>query len=214
MNPTHPSRLLSISDDVEPVHHDVVSTAPLDPVALQQRFPLHSAIANNKTDSIVETIRQAHTEDPSSIHRGDENGFQPIFVAVIIGNVAAVRALVALGVQEDLIRRDNTDGLTVREICDREMHTSREFQETLIGKWAGYTNNQLQIHLMIKRAMGDEVQETDDEYLAARKWGCSCGKCVDGWLSPMMLYRLQRMRYLQKVFHSVLILFIRHVRYV
>ncbi|KAJ7183104.1 hypothetical protein C8R46DRAFT_1209278 [Mycena filopes] len=35
------------------------------------------------------------------------------------------------------------------------------------------------------------MSATDDQYIAKKKWGCTCEKCHGGWLSPRTLIRLQ-----------------------
>jgi hypothetical protein len=180
-----------MSDDIEPAHTNFSPPTALDRATQSQRFPLHQAIATVSDESLENVIRTAHNIDPTSIRSKDDSGFQPIFLATGYGKLNAVRTLLALGIQDDLTQRDNADGLTALEVCAKEMRSTREFQETLLGKWDGYPEEQLRIKVMLKRAMGHTIGMTDDEYAVAKKWGCSCGSCVAGWLSPRVIWRLQ-----------------------
>ena len=108
-----------------------------------------------------------------------------------------MRTLLALGVRDDLIRRDKSDGLTPLEVCAKEMQSIREFQETLLGRWDGYAEDQLKIKVILKRAMGHTIGMSDDEYVAAKKSGCTCGSCIAGWFSPRTIWRFQGRHNLQ-----------------
>ena len=196
-NPDHPSRRLPMSDDIEPAHNDFPPPTALDRTTQSLRFPLHHAIATIDDESIENILRMAHSTDPTLIHRRDDSGFHPLFLATSFGRLYAVRTLLALGVRDDLIRRDNSDGLTPLEVCAKEMQSIREFQETLLGRWDGYAEDQLKIKVMLKRAMGHTIGMSDDEYVAAKKWGCTCGSCIAGWFSPRMIWRFQGRHNLQ-----------------
>jgi hypothetical protein len=107
-------------------------------------------------------------------------------------NIFALRALISLGLSdEDFNSRDNGDHLTPLEACSAAMCSSRELEEILMyDGWKGYSDISLHIKATLKRAMGHPMPPTNEEYVAKKKWGCTCGKCHGGWLSPRMLIRL------------------------
>jgi hypothetical protein len=194
-----------MSDDIEPAHNNFAPPTELDRATQSERLPLHHAIATVNDASIENIIRTAHSADPTSIHQQDDNGFQPLFLAAGLGKLEAVRTLLALGVQDDLTRRDNADGLTALEVCAKEMRSTREFCETMLHKWDGYPEEQLRIKVMLKKAMGQNIGMSDDEYVIAKKWGCTCNHCVAGWLSPRMIWRLQGRYSLQFAMHRLIL---------
>ncbi|KAF9245245.1 hypothetical protein BU15DRAFT_41028 [Melanogaster broomeanus] len=191
-NPSHPSRLLPIENDIDPEpnlqqSHLVNPFLPPEPEILPV---LHTAVARDKTPSVATTIHAARGVDPTSLSAQDQQGLRPIYVAVAAENLPAVRALLSSGVREDLFKRDNVESMTPLEECAKTMKATRDFSETLIGDWNGYSDESLLIKAALKRAMGHEMPSTDEEYAKERKYGCSCGRCVAGWLSPKMQFRL------------------------
>lgn len=215
---THPSRSLSIDNDVEEHefnrHFD--EQPRLDAERITQHVeamrnssggtealddpscPLHVMIAATRLDlpvpDIAQKIRGAYSRDPSSIHLKDENGFTPLHLAATFANFEAVQALLSLppdsGIFADLHLRNNSQGLTPLEACEREMRNLREFSETLLGTWKGHSVSALRIVYLLKRAAGEEIQGSEDDFIAGSRWGCTCGQCTDGWLSSRMRYRL------------------------
>ncbi|KAF9221335.1 hypothetical protein BS17DRAFT_768642 [Gyrodon lividus] len=179
-DPSHPSRHLPAEDDIDlqPNPWEVQMPSSFDPFHPPESevLPaLHTALARNKTPLVAEIIRAAYAVDPASLSAQDKH----------------VRALLSFGVQEDLFKRDNAEYMTPLEECAKKMRSTREFSETLIGDWNGYPDESLLIKASLKRAMGHEMPSTDEEYIKQRKYGCSCGSCVAGWLSPRMQFRLR-----------------------
>ncbi|KAJ7721720.1 hypothetical protein DFH07DRAFT_760315 [Mycena maculata] len=185
-DPKHPSRMNHYLDDFDPDRKFTNSTEPF------VRRTLHDAIHEDNSQSIVQFIRDAHAADSTCIRQPDSTGFCPIFVAVKSDNLYAVRTLISLGLsEEDLSSRENGDHLTALEALNADMRSGREFQEIFTRQlWAGYSDTKLLLEAALKRAMGHPMPATDAEWVAKKKWGCTCGKCLDGWLSPRTLRRL------------------------
>lgn len=62
-----------------------------------------------------------------------------------------------------------------------------------MGIWNGHEKNDLMAEYYVKRALGEIgnlVSEADFE--AKRKWGCTCGACLGGYMSPRMCFRINR----------------------
>ncbi|CAL1705726.1 unnamed protein product [Somion occarium] len=179
--------------------------------AHMQRYMLHHLIAASSATmagplgmpmlpqlaqlpQIEQTIAQVNITNPDAIHRQDEQGMTPLHLAAGMHNLRALRALLgpSLGpnnARSELERRDNTDGVTPLEACEREMRNDKEFRETMLGAWNGYPDEGLRCAYELRRAMGEEVGD-ETTYVRSKKWGCTCGQCVDGWLSPRMGYRI------------------------
>ncbi|OSX58731.1 hypothetical protein POSPLADRAFT_1152251 [Postia placenta MAD-698-R-SB12] len=211
-DPNHPSRALSPSADSEwlgrtPAQDEkdeiigmsldintglpkVRTTADVKREERSKLFPLHYRIYDDQSQDIAEYIRAAFTEDPESIRRKDAYGFTPLYVAAAVVNVVAVRTLLELGVGSDVFDRASGDGLTPLMACEAKLRGERDFAETmLLSGWEGHREDGLRTEAMLKRAMEQGVG-TDEQYIISKKWGCTCGKCAGGWLSPRTLNRL------------------------
>ncbi|GLB40821.1 hypothetical protein LshimejAT787_0900360 [Lyophyllum shimeji] len=192
-NPSHPSRAVPVSADAEEQgsHFAAAAEQDLSPEEAGQRFPLHYAITNTQGPAIVDVINTSYQSDPASIHTADASGFTPIHVALSIANAHATRALLQLGVAPDLQSAENARGVTPLEGLAAQMRSAREFVETVVGEWKGHAEEMLRCEFMARRAMGlPTAADTEDAYVAQRKYGCTCGVCAGGWLSKRMRFRL------------------------
>lgn len=158
---------------------------------IAKKYPLHFAITNSKGQETIETIKSYYEVNPASIHEPDAYGFTPIHLALSTANPAAVRALLELGVEEDMKNTNNFEGRTPLENLTSAMESSRSFLETILGQWKGYENDELECEFLMKHAMGESAMpNTLSEYKAKRRFGCTCGICAGGWLSKRMRFRL------------------------
>ena len=106
-------------------------------------------------------------------------------------SLPAVRKLLELGVREDLDNFNNAEGVTAVEKLEETMRTSREFAEALLPTWEGHATDALKAEFLVKRLMGlPTMADNETTYAEKRKWGCTCGTCAGGWLSPRMRFRL------------------------
>ncbi|KAJ7178749.1 hypothetical protein C8R43DRAFT_871920 [Mycena crocata] len=187
-DPEHPSRKIAHLHDFDPCEKYLGGPDPIP------RFALHDMIFEDKSENIGQRIRDAHAADPASIEQPNTKGFRPIHVAVKSANLPALRTLIALGLaEESFTSRDNGDHWTPLEACEGDMRSSREVAEIFkhVGGWEGFEETALWMQAALKRAMGHAMPPTDDEYVAKQKWGCTCGRCIGGWLSPRTLIRLK-----------------------
>ena len=127
----------------------------------------------------------------------DPNGFTPVHGAAACENPHALRELLALGpsgMAEDLKSTNNRDGMTSLEALKSSMRSTKEFMETLLHKWDDYDDEGLRCEYLVQKALGGlpalVTVETEEVYIKKRKFGCMCGMCTDGWLSPRMRVRL------------------------
>jgi len=130
------------------------------------------------------------------VHLRDPNGFTPVHGSAASENPHALRVLLALdpsGMAEDLKSTKNRDGMTPLEALKSSMRSTKEFTETILHKWDGYSDEGLRCEYLVQKALsglpvlGAEMEEV---YIKKRKFGCTCGMCTDGWLSPRMRIRL------------------------
>ena len=93
---------------------------------------------------------------------------------------------------EDLKSARTKDGMTSLESLQSSMRSTREFMENLLHKWDGYNDEGLRCEYLVQKALGGlSAAETEEVYIKKRKFGCTCGMCTDGWLSPRMRFRLR-----------------------
>ena len=115
-------------------------------------------------------------------------------VAAASENAHALRALLSLDpdrIAEDLKDKKNKDCITPLEALEISMRSTKELLEMLVGMWRGYSDDALSCEYLLKKAMGLPMVATGEgEYIKKRKFGCTCGTCTDGWLSPRMRFQL------------------------
>ncbi|KDR66028.1 hypothetical protein GALMADRAFT_259860 [Galerina marginata CBS 339.88] len=211
-DPAHPSRKLPVSADPEPPWRAFdlanATTPKLTIGEVKTRFPVHYAITTNKTASLAATLVAAHGTDAGILRARDAEGMTPVFIAAASENLLALRVLLDLdpqGVAEDLINAQNAQGMTPLEALQSSMRSTREFSETLLGKWDGYPDAGLQCEYVLAKAMrlplvldGEGNPVKAGMYVKKRKYGCTCGKCTGGWMSPRMRFCLATQAALQK----------------
>ncbi|KAF8066500.1 ankyrin repeat family protein [Lyophyllum atratum] len=193
-DPDHPSRKIPICADPDEQSGDFDTPADqaLTSEQVEAKYPLHIAIVNVSGAQVADAIKAHYENDPSSIHKADASGLTPIHAALGRANVHAVQALLDLGVADDMQDAQNAGGMTPLEGLADKMRSTREFVETMLGVWNGYSTDELTCEFLAKRAMGmPTLADNLEAYVAKRKWGCTCGVCVGGWLSKRMRFRLE-----------------------
>ncbi|KNZ80259.1 hypothetical protein J132_06685 [Termitomyces sp. J132] len=161
------------------------------PEEVKQNYPIHFAVVNTHGQEVIDTIRRHYQSDPACIHNPDASGFTPIHAALGRANLNAVQVLLELDVTEDLKNAKNIEGTTPLESLTSAMQSSREFLGIFMGQWDGYTQDDLTCEFLVKRVMGMPLISNNlEEYIAKRRWGCTCGECAGGWLSKHMRFRL------------------------
>lgn len=112
-------------------------------------------------------------------------------MAAGVQNMHALRTLLELGVGGDLQDAANKLSTTPLETLDSNMRSSRQFMDSILGVWNGYSPEEMTCQYLLKKALGMPfVPSSEPEYVEQRKLGCTCGQCADGWLSPRMRFRL------------------------
>ncbi|ETW75151.1 hypothetical protein HETIRDRAFT_330631, partial [Heterobasidion irregulare TC 32-1] len=183
-NKEHPSRQVAAADDIGDFH-----TRPEGAEA--QTTHCTSWVRDEWRENLDEAgmnvcIHATHAMAPTLVHEQDDLGYTPLHIAASLGNVRAVQDLIALGVEEDLAKRDYGDGRTPLEVCMKQACDSKEKQETYVELDTDY----LRVQWLLQQAMGYPGLENEVLYVRKRKFGCTCEQCEDGWLSPRMRFRL------------------------
>lgn len=144
----------------------------------------------DKTAAVEQAIQTLYAKDPACVHAEDNKEVVPICAAAEAANLPAIKTLISLGVSEDLLRRNPATGYTALESCRYKMTSERESLE-ISGRWEVFDKTHLLIEVALKRAMGHFIGMSDEKYAERSKFGCTCGGCAGGWLSPQMRFRLQ-----------------------
>ena len=191
-NPLHASRSLPADSDVKEQRYGK------SPIVMG--MPLHEIIERGPLDEPVpdvdRAIRLAYAKDSTFVKVKNESGYTPLHMAVKCENVSAVRSLLALpvesGIREELDLHDHPRGFSPEESCRSVMSVTRRSMEAITGTWPGWTFTEGAPHILylLKRARGELAGLSEDAFIHTLRWGCTCGQCADGWLSPRMRYRL------------------------
>lgn len=151
------------------------------------------------TEDVADAIREAYRRDPALIRQKDNRGFALIHTAANAANLRAIQALLALpsesGVVEDaLCSMENQAERTAVELCEHYMLNLKHHAQTLPDQqWNGHSPDALRCEILLKNAEGfGMIPLSEEAYIASRKWGCTCERCTDGWLSERMRYRMLR----------------------
>lgn len=59
------------------------------------------------------------------------------------------------------------------EACEREIRSDREFSETLPPSWEGSKPDALRVLYLLKKAAGEDIQVTQEQFVKDRRWGSS-----------------------------------------
>ncbi|KAI0784413.1 hypothetical protein C8Q75DRAFT_810189 [Abortiporus biennis] len=161
----------------------------------QSLNPMLQAQANvqNPRKPISDVLKEAFTKDPDSLKVRDIDNRTVLHLAAEKNNVEALRTLLSpplLSVTQDMLGiRDCAHGYTALNDCEFGMNDMKTFSESLLGRWDGHADDALKCAYLLRKAMGRaNVRdiETEDEYIKKNKFGCTCGECAFGWLSPRM----------------------------
>ncbi|KAK0499412.1 ankyrin repeat family protein [Armillaria luteobubalina] len=199
-NPNHPSRRILPESDVESLEDRFPDsgTPTISPIELlahgpdtideerRNKYPLHYAIVDQNTPDITAVIQSFYDRDPASIHVPDDRGFAPVFIAARASNIHALNKLIEIGVTEDLKNTNNIEGVTPLDGVLDSMQSTREFCEAMLGTWPGNSEADMKIVRILKTAM--KLPADGDNQL---QFGCTCGQCSGGWLSPRMRFALR-----------------------
>ncbi|KAF7295980.1 Ankyrin repeat family protein [Mycena kentingensis (nom. inval.)] len=121
----HPSRLVPAGSDAAAPQQDFPNPTPdATPEQMRQSYPLHWAIANDKTSAIISTVQSAYNSNAASITAPDALGFTPLHMAAGKARVDVVQLLLELGAASELENARNQSGLTPLELLQGEMRAT------------------------------------------------------------------------------------------
>ncbi|KAJ3544318.1 hypothetical protein NM688_g5758 [Phlebia brevispora] len=157
-----------------------IDTMSVAPPTSRCKYPLHSAIRSTglTEQSVIQTLREAYTSDPSSLSQVDDEGRTPIAVAAITANLPAVIALLEIA-GEQTAEGDDLLGL---QVTDKMSETAASHNLRILSE-----NPRFQINNMLEKAS----RELRDGFIRNSLPPCICRKCTEGWFSPRMRFRLR-----------------------
>ncbi|KAL1744515.1 hypothetical protein HDZ31DRAFT_38470 [Schizophyllum fasciatum] len=187
---SHPSRSLPASKDLDVDFFKFTDSLNRD--GFMRKYPLHASMDPQfphlpSSAEVVAAIHAAYTQDPTSIHAQDHRGYTPIFLAAIKGYVSAVETLLSLAdCRADILSRDNVeDSRNAIEAHDERIRFVVKLAERVTPSPTGFSQENLKMQYLLRKATGEEVS-TLEKYAEQRRYGCTCGQCRGGWLSPRM----------------------------
>ncbi|TCD68454.1 hypothetical protein EIP91_010740 [Steccherinum ochraceum] len=167
-----------------------------------RRFPIHHAVESGPeslpymipgTGPPIDTfIQQQYRQSPSSVRERNRKGFTPLHAAAAHKNLRAVRELLKpqYGALGDLDNRQNVEGVTPLEFLWLILRKERQEQEMSGITWRGYSPDAIEVAWTLRHAAGEDIG-TSKKFIEKYRWGCTCGKCTEGWFSPRMRYRIR-----------------------
>ncbi|KAF9479112.1 hypothetical protein BDN70DRAFT_932870 [Pholiota conissans] len=177
--------------DAEELKNEFKQKTAMSPEQWKLKYPLHSVISTNMTSEISAILSVVHALNATTIHTSDDHGFTPLHIAAAHANVRAVRVLLELGGEIDLRNLSNSEYMTPLEKVQDKMRRDRELTETMRLNWEGHSRDALTCEYLMKKMLHIPLENSEEEYFAKRRLGCSCGSCLDHWLSPRMIESLQ-----------------------
>ncbi|TRM60522.1 hypothetical protein BD626DRAFT_571594 [Schizophyllum amplum] len=211
---SHPSRLMAASDDLDIDFHKYHYRSNMldDDLAarLRRDYPLQTLMdpfySRSEMMSVrcngaprppppsmarmVAAVRDAYNQDSALIHVRDEQGFTPIYVAASKGYLPVVETLLFFANSRvDILDRDNVRDRNAIEAHEECMRASLLLAKALLPNQCGYLEGDLALQHALRKAAGEDVGAVQD-YIAKKRYGCTCGQCLGGWLSPRMAYAL------------------------
>ena len=80
-----------------------------------------------------------------------------------------------------LFSRNNANGLTPLEVCEQRQRRLRERTELdPLRVWTGFQAHALRIIYLLKRAMGEDLGMSEDQFVTQNQYGCTCEQLTDG----------------------------------
>ncbi|KAG6852335.1 hypothetical protein C0991_000626 [Blastosporella zonata] len=146
---------------------------------------IHWCILNTPGPQVIDAIKNYHASYPYMIYQRDGFGVTPLELAFRINNRFAAEAIQQLDMERRTVAQTQRPMAPVPSLLETKL--LRLLRLVKIQN-DGYPMDELTQEFAIKRVPGMPVRLED--YIEQRKWGCMCGKCTEGWLSPRMRYRL------------------------
>ena len=161
---------------------------------LQDRLPVHHAIVTLSDEHCVEFFRNFETSDMSLDEWGKSDRFHRNALHIAAGalKVQSVRWLLENADQGQRLSSARTvEGYTPQEELESHLEAKRAQRDhgmmttNISDNFSGYPSEAIECLAALRG-----VNEASETQHAKLKYGCTCGSCIDGFLSPRMKFAL------------------------
>ncbi|MCJ1254661.1 hypothetical protein MMC24_002476 [Lignoscripta atroalba] len=189
-DPLHPSRTLAAIDDYDPPDGPNMEGQSLADVS-----PIHSAIAELHDVAVVTFLDQYHASHAftdASWRVLDEDGNTILHLAARYSKLNALRWLLGKSISAEFLAARNYAGETPLEALETLLETNRTRREVMMmtipvsDDFMGHAKDSVDCLLELK-CLRNPTADT----ILRTTYGCTCGECVGGFLSPRMMFTLQ-----------------------
>lgn len=208
-DPDHPSHRIASADDfnapqyqsddlqievIDREDNDAAEARELE--KLKQMRPLHHAVIVLADNDCVEYLNQQRTLIPitdAAWEAVDRSGNTILHLTATKSKIKSLIWIMDSRLGTTLIGVRNHEGYTPLEALQSHLESTRVKKE-LMGRWLiraasddfrGFSNEAI---LCLCRLRG--MRSTTRKEFAQIKGGCTCGECIEGFLSPRMLLAL------------------------
>ncbi|MCJ1366747.1 hypothetical protein MMC16_005877 [Acarospora aff. strigata] len=206
-DPEHASHRIAPADDFDPPQHpsndldsddndifDDIEARSLE--KLQQNRPLHHAITAQADNDCVEYLNQRRIIAPvtdAAWEAVDRSGNTILHLAANNSKTKTLHWIMDSGLDTKLINVRNYEGYTPLEALESTLDSTR-IKKELQGAhliwpasddFRGFGEESVLCLLRLRGKRNPSMKE-----IARIKCGCTCGECIQGFLSPRMLHAL------------------------
>ena len=194
----HPAHLLWPQDDyMRPAalwfspRDDVQDFPILTPVPKQGNFE-HTTLKDIEAKELLEARLQSHPTTHPSWLSVDRHGNNILHILAREYKSEALTWTLSLPFADSLRSVRNIEGETPLETLETQIESDRSFREVALArvvvadKYTGLTPNQLQCLEQLKC-----IESPSHDELRRLCFGCTCGLCLGGFLSPRVAYSLE-----------------------
>ena len=194
----HPAHLLMPQDDyMRPAallfspRGDIQDFPILGPVPEQNKFE-HTTLKDIEAKEILEARIQSHPATHPSWLSVDRHGNNILHNLAREYKAEALTWILSLPFADSLRSVRNLEGETPLEALETQIESDRSFTEVALArvveadKYSGLASNQLQCLGQLKR-----IENPSNDELRRLCFGCTCGLCLGGFLSPRVAYSLE-----------------------
>ena len=194
----HPAHLLTLQDDYTrpaalwfPTRGDVQDFPLLGPVPNQGNFE-QTTLKDIEAKELLEARIQFHPATHPSWLSVDRHGNNILHILAREYKTEALTWILSLPFADSLRSVRNLEGETPLEALETQIESDRSFREIGLARvvmaddFSGLASNQLQCLRQLKR-----LENPSHDELRRLCFGCTCGLCLGGFLSPRVAYSLE-----------------------
>ena len=181
-DPNHPSRRLVAADDPIPPHHPWLECADL----------VFDQLSDTDTVSFFERGLLLHPFTDNYWNAEDDEGNTLLHTVARKSKPKALSWLLSKRNAPELLEIRNHAGETPLEALESRLESRRVKCEIMMrtipisDEFAGYGKDSVQCLMMLRNSIAAEVVD-----ISRITYGCACGECVAGFISPRMAFTLQ-----------------------